>query len=78
LLIGADLTASGATRVSGSLNFKEKYAPEFPRVETVHTNPGKVVTRAELEDLGIVVPAEKVTPVTVHAHRSGARGWPSY
>ena len=24
---GADLTASGATRVSGSINFKEKYAP---------------------------------------------------
>ena len=27
---GADLTASGATRVSGSLNFKDKYAPGFP------------------------------------------------
>ena len=37
---GADLTASGATRVSGSLNFKEKYAPAFPRVETVHASPG--------------------------------------
>ena len=28
---GADLTGiSGATRVSGSLNFKQKYAPAFP------------------------------------------------
>ena len=26
---GADTTASGATRVAGSLNFKDKYAPEF-------------------------------------------------
>ena len=43
---GADLAASGATRVSGSLNFKEKYAPAFPRVETVHASPGLVVTRA--------------------------------
>ncbi len=37
---GADLTASGATRASGSMNFKDKYAPTFPRVETVHASPG--------------------------------------
>ena len=30
---GADATASGATRVAGSLNFKDKYAPDFPRVQ---------------------------------------------
>ena len=59
---GADLTASGATRVSGSLNFKEKYAPAFPRVETVHASPGWVVTRAELEALGVVAPPEKAAP----------------
>jgi hypothetical protein len=33
---GADTTASGATRVAGSLNFKDKYAPHFPRV-AIHT-----------------------------------------
>src|SRR5262249_59034538 len=42
----ADLSASGATRVSGSRNFKEKYAPAFPTVETVHACPGLVATRA--------------------------------
>ena len=31
---GADATASGATRVAGSLNFKDKYAPDFPRVRS--------------------------------------------
>jgi hypothetical protein len=30
---GADPSASGATRISGSLNFKTKYAPMFPMVE---------------------------------------------
>ncbi|SRR5579883_2481 len=76
---GADLTASGATRVSGSLNFKEKYAPDFPRVGTVHINPGKVVTRSELEALGIVAPLEKSTSVKHHStRRPSARGWPSY
>jgi RepB DNA-primase from phage plasmid len=59
--VGADLTASGATRVSGSMNFKDKYAPDFPRVETVHISPGLVVTRAELEALGTVAPPE-ITP----------------
>jgi hypothetical protein len=75
---GADLTASGATRTIGSINFKEKYAPKFPRVMTVHKNPGKVVTRAELEALGVVAPMEKVTPTVIHSHRSTPRGWPSY
>ena len=77
---GADLTASGATRISGSLNFKEKYAPAFPRVETVHASPGRVVMRAELETLGIVAPPEKTEPAAIRfaRRRPDAKGWPSY
>jgi hypothetical protein len=75
---GADLTASGATRVSGSVNFKEKYAPTFPRVETVHTCPGRMTTRAELEALGVVAPAATVIPAVIRSHHGGPRGWPSY
>jgi hypothetical protein len=76
---GADLTASGATRVSGSLNVKEKYAPAFPLVETVHTSPGLIVTQAELEALGIVALPEKSDPAARFSHRRHApRGWPSY
>jgi hypothetical protein len=33
---GADTTTSGATRVAGSINSKEEYAPQFPRV-AIHT-----------------------------------------
>jgi hypothetical protein len=77
---GADLTASGATRVSGSLNVKGKYAPAFPAVETVHTSPGLIVTQAELEALGIVAPPEKTDPAAVRFSRRkpDARGWPNY
>jgi hypothetical protein len=77
---GADLTASGATRISGSLNFKEKYAPAFPLVETIHASPGMVVTQAELEALGIVALPEKTAPAAIHfsRRRPNARGWPSY
>jgi hypothetical protein len=38
---GADTTASGATRVAGSLNFKDKYAPDFPRVQIRAAHPGR-------------------------------------
>lgn len=78
---GADPSASGATRVSGSRNFKEKYAPDFPVVETVHVCPGLGVTRAELEALGVVAPLEKLEsapPSGRASHRSGRRAWPSY
>jgi len=75
---GADLNASGATRVSGSVNFKEKYAPAFPSVETLHANPGLVVTRAELEALGVVAPPKMATPVRTARRHQGVRGWPNY
>ena len=76
---GADLTASGATRVSGSLNFKDKYAPGFPRIETVHASSGLIVTRAELEALGVVAPPVKAEPPARVSRRCPvARGWPEY
>ena len=77
---GADLTASGATRVSGSLNVKEKYAPAYPLVETVHASPGLIVKQAELEAIGIVVPLEKtaLAVIPLSRRRSDARGWPNY
>jgi hypothetical protein len=78
--VGADLTASGATRVSGSFNFKEKYAPAFPRVETIQAIPGLVVTRAELESLGLVAPAKPAATRGARVSSSAPlpRGWPSY
>jgi hypothetical protein len=77
---GADLTASGATRISGSVNFKEKYAPAFPRVETVHARHGQVVTRADIEALGLLSPPERVVPLPPRPslRRHDAKGWPSY
>jgi hypothetical protein len=81
---GADLGASGAGRLSGTLNVKEKYAPDFPRVETIHAHPGRIASRAELEATGIVAPAETPAPALRPARAScvspasPARSWPSY
>src|SRR4051794_3127575 len=56
---GADPTASGATRVAGSLNFKDKYAPDFPRVKIQAAQHGRMTDAAELERLGLVAAPEE-------------------
>jgi hypothetical protein len=76
---GADATASGATRVAGSLNFKDKYAPDFPRVAIRETRAGYVTSAAELERLGLVAPPEVFAPLPATPALSVSnRKWPSY
>lgn len=76
---GADPTASGATRVAGTMNFKAKYAPEFPVVAIAAAEPGRIVTKAQLEDLGLVAAPEtpKISSV-VRSGQSRVGKWPSY
>ncbi len=77
---GADPTASGATRVAGSLNFKTKYEPDFPRVAIGSTTPGRRVTPAELDAMGLVAPPDPVRPARAYspARPDENRRWPSY
>jgi RepB DNA-primase from phage plasmid len=81
---GADPTASGATRISGSVNFKTKYAPEFPFVELSQVNAGRVTTPAALEHAGIVAAQEEPRPPRQVINRISPSGrasrkkWPSY
>jgi hypothetical protein len=69
---GADPTASGATRVAGTLNFKEKYAPNFPRVAIGQISFGRVATAAELQGQGLVAEPE----ATRTPHHLGPRSQP--
>jgi hypothetical protein len=62
---GADHSATGATRIAGSLNFKTKYAPAFPRVEITRTNAGSVTTIAALENAGFIAPEQPQPPRSV-------------
>jgi hypothetical protein len=73
---GADPSASGATRVAGSLNFKRQYAPDFPTVQILEATPQRTVTRGELEALGLLAPPDAI-PVIRRA-RGRAKAWPSY
>lgn len=74
---GADATASGATRIAGSLNFKDKYAPDFPRVAIRAAAPGQQTSAAELEALGLMAPEEEYAPLPA-PRLSAASTWPSY
>jgi hypothetical protein len=47
--VGADASASGAVRLSGTVNYKRKYEPDFPTVSVVSTAPGRIVTPEQLE-----------------------------
>jgi hypothetical protein len=84
--VGADATASGATRVAGTTNYKRKYEPDFPRVSILHAAPGRVASTDELEVLGLVAAPDPVKPATVaplrvsrrHENAVRARRWPDY
>jgi hypothetical protein len=54
----SDKSASGATRIAGSKNFKPDYAPDYPRVRILDTQPGRLTTVDELERLGLFSPPE--------------------
>jgi hypothetical protein len=77
---GADLNASGATRVAGTFNFKEKYAPDFPVVQIAARARGRLASVAELDGLGVLATAEKPLEIVTPAARPGraTRNWPSY
>ena len=54
-LRGRDRWRTGAVRLAGSVNFKPKYAPDFPRVAIItHAAPGLMTSRERLDELGLV------------------------
>jgi hypothetical protein len=81
---GADPTATGATRIAGSLNFKTKYAPAFPLIEVSHINPGNIVSLADLEKAGVPAAEEPPPPPAsvprpkIPPRPATARKWPEY
>lgn len=76
----ADISASGATRISGSRNFKAKYAPCFPTVKLLVCHPGNLVPPSALEKRKLLAPPHPVKSAASGMARSSAkqRRWPSY
>ena len=59
--VGADKSASGSVRMAGSGNYKWDYRASFPTVAIEQAQPGRIVTRAELEGMGIMAPPPPAT-----------------
>ncbi|MGB6687968.1 MAG: DNA-primase RepB domain-containing protein [Terracidiphilus sp.] len=85
---GADHSASGATRVAGTTNYKRKYEPDFPTVRISAATPGRIVTKEQLEAMGLVAaPEPEIAPVFTGRAQQGKSGhqrarstkvWPDY
>jgi hypothetical protein len=77
---GADPSASGASRVAGSVNFKRKYAPNFPIVEILEAIPARMVTQTALEAPSLVAAADlsPAKPLGRASQGGEAKQWPSY
>jgi hypothetical protein len=81
---GNDKSASHATRLAGTENFKTKYGPDFPKVSIVEAYPGRVITKEQLEAMGLLAAPEAET--TSAPRRTGpsdyrpreAKAWPNY
>jgi hypothetical protein len=86
---GNDKSASHATRLAGTENWKAKYLPNPPVVTILEAHPGRVMTTAQLDALGLVAAPEPEIAVPsfearIQQTRNGnlstksARPWPSY
>lgn len=82
---GADIGASGATRIPGSINFKPDHAPEktgrlhYPRVTITEARPQLMTATAELEQLGLVAAKEHFTALSpARFEADNLRTWPDY
>ena len=74
-----DKSASGATRLAGTCNYKIKYAPDFPTITITHAAPGRVLTEKELSQMGLLAAPEPVKIPSAFAGTStNIRPWPSY
>jgi hypothetical protein len=62
---GADKSATGATRIAGSVNSKRKYAPDFPMIAVSQVNAGRVTTTAALNQAGLIAPEQPKPPASV-------------
>jgi hypothetical protein len=67
---GADHSASGATRVAGTTNYKRKYEPDFPMIRISASVPGRIVTKERLEAMGLVAAPEPEIGVPAFTARS--------
>jgi hypothetical protein len=84
-----DKSASHATRLAGTENFKTKYGPDFQTGQIMDAHPGRIMTAEQLEQMGLVAaPEPEIAPPTFTSRTGQGRGgaprarsdkvWPNY
>lgn len=76
--MAADLNASGAVRLCGTLNHKKEHAPHFPAVRLVEAHTGRTTTTAELEAAGLLSRPPPEPPRAPALPRYQSRTLPDY
>jgi hypothetical protein len=78
----ADLSASGSVRMAGTGNYKRAYKEDFPTVAIEDVHPGRFITPAQLESMGLVAPAPPKPAQSASPLRCSdpprRLAWPSY
>ena len=76
-----DKSASHATRLAGTENWKVKYLPNPPTVRILEAHPGRIMTASQLDALGLLAAPEPVQSSVIDflarsAQRSHNKGAP--
>lgn len=77
----SDPMASSSVRIAGSLNFKPKYTPDFPRVTITHATPGLLTSREARKRKVSSPPPLNHPPLCFSPLRGcfrGRKAWPDY
>lgn len=74
----ADMSASGATRVAGTENFKAKYWPDYPTVTIMHGIPGRMMTTEQLQTMGLLAEPEPLRSFPLRVSPRSGGSWPDY
>lgn len=74
----ADVAASGATRVAGTVNYKRKYEPDFPVIAIEEAHSGRIVTASQLEALGLVASPEPAASAAPFRVSRAGENFPDY
>lgn len=80
---GADLSASGSVRMAGTGNYKPDYKASFPTVAIEEVHPGRIVTREQLEAMGLPErarpkPQPSSSPLRCSNDRPHRLAWPDW
>lgn len=80
---GADLSASGSVRMAGTGNYKRDYKASFPTLAIEEAHPGRIVTREELESVGLPAAAPEkrqppASPLRCSTDRPLRLAWPDW